>query len=325
MKDDLKNDLLLDMDNFDAPVEIRTWTKEEIQAEERAQAEKSQVSLAKKLVDTEALTYAAKTAVLAGEITCPICRYDSGMLQDFTWDEEKKYIHRSIRDCWCRTAKQLITSIADYVPQGYRHMGGDLKPCEKSKASVVFQQKVIDLLIAHPDKSYAFFGPAGVGKTALSMWLMIAWIKLLSESGTYPGGYVNTKDGCGQIGKPFRSSASKLVRQHHAYITADDKDEAEEPDITVGKLSNSTHPMVWLSEFEKIGPMTEYKYEVLFSIIDELYEKRPSCQLVMDSNLQIGEFEEYFTDKINRRIAELCYVVDYFSEEIQAPTDELMK
>jgi DNA replication protein DnaC len=325
MKDDLNRDL--SMDSFDAPVEIRTWTKEEIWAEGRAQAEKSSVFIAKKMADTAALTDETKNAVIAGEIPCPICRHGSGHLPVCLWDEKKKYAERRSRDCWCREVKQTAMTIADYVPSGYRHMTGALKPCEKSKASIAFQQRVIDLLILKPNASYAFFGPAGVGKTALSMWLMIEWIKMLGRCGTYPGGYVNLEDGrgCGQIGKPFRSSASKLVREHHAYITADDKDEAEEPAITVGKLSDSAHPMVWLAEFEKIGPMTEYKYEVLFSIVDELYEKRPSCQLVMDSNLQLGEFEEYFTDKINRRIAELCYVVDYFSEEIQAPTDELMK
>jgi DNA replication protein DnaC len=203
-------------------------------------------------------------------------------------------------------------------------MIGQLQYCEKSKASPTFQRTVFDQLKEKPLASYAFFGPAGVGKTALSMWLLIDWLKMISSWDAYPGGYVNTKDGARLISKPFRSSASKLVRQHHAYITADDKDEVDEPDITIGRLSNATRPMVWLSEFEKIGPMTEYKFEVLFSIVDELYEKRPSCQLVMDSNLKLGEFEEYFTDKIGRRIAELCYVVNYFNETIEAPTDDQM-
>ena len=224
-----------------------------------------------------------------------------------------------------RTDDLLRQSIANYVPSGYTHMASGLAPSPKSGASAAFQQKVIDRLAADPGKSYAFFGPAGVGKTALSMWLLIDYLRMLAGWDTYPGGYINLESGVAKMCTPMRSSASKLVRQHIAYVNTDNKDECEEPDITVRRIAASGRPMVWIAEFEKIGPMTEYKYEVLFSILDELYEKRPNCQLVIDSNLQLGEFEEYFTDKINRRIAELCYVVNYFSEEIQAPTDVVMR
>jgi hypothetical protein len=121
--------------------------------------------------------------------------------------------------------------------------------------------------------------------------------------------------------QPYRASASTIVRQHHAFVT-DDSGDVATPVITA---SRAEHHPIFVAEMEKIGTMTDYKYEVLFSIIDALYEKRPRTQLVLDSNLSRADFQEYFTDKVSRRVAELCYRIDYFQEEILEPTSEDMR
>lgn len=298
-------------------------TREEILARGLRDAKESTEYITKKFAEMDALDEITIAKVIAGEIKCPICHGNGDFVYTYI-DKRFGDAYRTSIPCWCKKAKRLQRIIEEEVPSGYRHMAGDLLPCDKSAASIAFQQKVTTLVATNPIKSFAFFGPAGVGKTALSMWILIRRLRAINNAGGYPGGYITAKEGVKYVSPIYRSSASNLVRQHHAYIT-DDTGEADEPDITVNDITGTRRPFIMLTEVEKIGPMTDYKFEVMFTILDAMYEKRPSCQLIMDSNLARNAFEEYFTDKVYRRIAELCYVVDFFNETIQMPTDERMQ
>ena len=189
-----------------------------------------------------------------------------------------------------------------------------LAPCEKARAPLAFQQKAIDLMMENPRRSFAFFGDAGAGKTTLATWL---FAQAIARSILFPD------PASGARRRPCRGSASEIVRAHHVYITTE-TDEYTPPEPPVTARLAGWHP-TYISEMEKIGSMTDYKYEVLFTIFEKLYESRPDCQLVMDSNLKLEEFEAHFTDKISRRVAELCYRVNYFEEEILVPTEEKMR
>ena len=205
------------------------------------------------------------------------------------------------------------------IPLGIRAViSRPLKPCERIAAQVpvTFQQEVIDFVKAHPKESFWFRGPAGVGKTVMSGWLQMAAlyrtivVPYVSETGAVPFHW--------RI--PLRASASQIVREHHAYITRND-DSVPEPIIT---FRDAWRPL-FIEEFEKVGPMKDgeqsYKYEVLFTIVDEVYKRRPESQIVIDSNMTGGAFEAYFFDKITRRLAEMCHRVDYFTHEIQKATE----
>jgi hypothetical protein len=277
-----------------------------------AQRFKSKADMLAAFAEWDAMPDEGKREVLRGLRPCPVCggrRRGDGPWRTPGWVYAADM--PCLAPCRCRAWRLYASRFAALVPESLRHMDGALEPCAKAAAPLEFQRRVVELLKAAPAKSYAFFGKAGTGKTSLSMWLFIralkdAWLDDLAD-------------------EPRRSSASSLVRAHHAWIT-DDTGDVPEPAITADWAAHGAGmPRVWLSEMEKIGPQTEYKYEVLFTILDALYEKAPRCQLVLDTNLTLDQFEEYFTDKIARRVAELCWRVDYFAGEILPPGLEAMR
>jgi hypothetical protein len=253
----------------------------------------------------------ARNQIAANKLVCPVCKGEEILYykrRNEVFRADKSTGTSGIR-CPCQGYRILSSEFHRLVPSGYQQVAKSLEPNEKVRASLEFQKRVIDLLKSKKAKSFAFFGHPGCGKTYNSFWLFVNSLTAacVTNQGT----------------SPLRADASAIVRAHHAWVTRDHEDESIKPPIITAEQA-PRHP-VFISEFEKIGAMTDYKYEVLFTIVNAIYEKRPKCQLVIDSNLTIDEFEAYFTDKISRRIAELCYCIDYFNETIIEPTEESMR
>jgi len=291
-----------------------TYTPEQIEAAKAAlatlKAEKEarrQEFLAGMKGQMDSLGERGYLRVASGQIPCPSCA-NQGQV---SFEDERFF-------CWCVKPKGWINLTKALVPRRYfpqMVLLAHIKPSEKSIASIEFQKRVIDAIRANPKGSFAFFGPAGCGKTALSMTLLSKAAQQEADAGR-----TNSKYGVYQSAHIFRCSASAIVDQHHAYITAsDDDDEVEIPDITEYRIRNTATPHVFIAEFEKIGNLTEFRYKTLFTLVDACYETA-GVQFVMDSNLTPAQFEEHFTDKIMRRVAEMCCVVDYFTESISEPT-----
>lgn len=250
---------------------------------------------AQKISEWEALSRDSRNAVLASKERCPLCgNFEGGFI----------YGDAGNITCPCMGYRLFASQFEALVPRNYRHMASGLKPSDKSVTSPGFQAKVIELVRSKPDASYAFYGEAGVGKTSVTIWLLIQALHQY---------YI-----MGHRAAPVRSSVSALVDAYHDFVT-DDSGEVPEPRIT------TRNPVVFLAEMDKLGTLTDYRYKVLFELMDSLYERAPRCQLVIDTNLDRPGFQEYFTDKIARRLTELCYRVDYFTEEILSPTEESMR
>jgi hypothetical protein len=71
-------------------------------------------------------------------------------------------------------------------------------------------------------------------------------------------------------------------------------------------------PHLFLEEIDKVKG-TDFKLNSLFEVIDALYEQEG--QLVLNSNLTPQEFSIAFGSDIERRIAEMCTVVDLFDNK----------
>jgi hypothetical protein len=281
----------------------------------RASNEAERVRVAALVAPWCDLSIETRQQIASERIKCPVCKGYGSFRYSLMSEVPLNFGNSHSHNHFCPCKKVIITAqqLRKHIPQGSTHMIKMPSPSPKSIASIPFQQEVIDLLVSKPSASFALFGPAGTGKTSLSIWLYAqAIIRCFMREPWDLTGVM-----------PMRASASALVRQHHAWITAKDDDDPDEPSITWQKASHN--PCVFLAELEKIGPMTEYKYETLFTIIDTLYENRPQVHLVIDSNLTLDEFEAYFTDKISRRVAEMCYRIDYFDHTIKEPTEERMR
>jgi hypothetical protein len=278
------------------------------------------------IVRGDLVSKADKRKVFNEEMPCPTCGGSTNVtIQELRFPgrlRDESYV------CWCyhfavynELRKKLVPVKFQHMKWlGHKEVGGTIKPYSGGRCTgdVDFQRMVIDCIENHPDEGYIFIGPAGVGKTSLETALFhrALAVEVLHHRRTSLTG----KDAI-----HARSiSTTELLKQHREYVTKslDGDVDVPEPHISVGWIAKTDHPRVFLGEFEKIGKMTEFRYENLFGIVNAMYEKLSNCQLVIDTNLRWpGEFEAEFTDKISSRISSMCWKIDYFKSEITAPLE----
>src|SRR5208282_3047558 len=158
-------------DRWDSDDARPTYTPEQVEAAKAAlatrKAEKEarrQEFLAGMKRQIDFLGERGYLQVASGQIPCPSCAN-----QGQVWFEDKIFI------CWCAKPKGWFNLTKALVPRRYfpqMVLLGHIKPSDKSIASIEFQKRVIDAVRTNPKDSFAFFGPAGCGKTALSMTLL---------------------------------------------------------------------------------------------------------------------------------------------------------
>jgi hypothetical protein len=201
------------------------------------------------------------------------------------------------------------------VPPRYHHMinFATIAPSEASYASVEFQRRVISCIQDNNNDGFAFFGPSGVGKTALACALYAQALFI---------GF--SRYGSSQM--VWRTTAMGIINEHtQRMLTRGDPRPSPVPTLTTVKIKNARTvsnaiPRAFIGEMDKPGgTMTEYKTDTLFAIIEELYAQEG--RLTLDTNLKKDEAMKFLGDKVLRRIGAMSWRIDYFEETIKPPIE----
>jgi hypothetical protein len=249
---------------------------------------------------------------------CPICNGD-------TWNRgewnQQRFTEGGVEevlshlDCPHPIVCGILHQMRLHVAPHDRHMTR-LEPSPLANCDPAWQQKVIEVVKAHPKESFIFYGPAGVGKTSLSTWL---YIQALTR-------YFNRKAGV-RFEKPdvYRVSVQELLTQEREWRTRSLDEEARDiRTLTTALIASESS--IFLEEVDKFGRMTDMKAEVMFALFNEIYKQ--NAQVVMDTNLTMAGFEDYmeggenYSGTMVRRITAMCWKVDYWRQEITPPREQ---
>ena len=171
-------------------------------------------------------------------------------------------------------------------------------------APIELQHQIIKRLRADPDRSFAFFGPSGFGKTS---YIAALWHRAVTQSEGRGCYYVQMCD---------------LVRSLRNYEF--DRDETPElsRQIIRDAVSMGRRPRVFIDEFDKVTA-SEFARNAIHDFIDELYKQSDGTphgvQLVLGTNLDRDEFVQIWGANVLRRIEAVCEIFDFF-EAIAALT-----
>jgi hypothetical protein len=221
-------------------------------------------------------------------------------------------------NCWEYAEKvERFTSIYfANVPERYRNMFlSNLGVIKNPNLTEDRQRTVLAGLKADPNTSYAFFGPAGTSKTT---WTITLYADQLWK-------YVMSGERNPVTRKKIqwfpiqRTTVKKLLDQlqdYNMHRNDLESDTAIIPAITRDKIEYLSHngikTRLFLEEADKIKE-SEARYVNLFEVIDTLYEH--NGQLVINSNMTREEFKNQFGHQFNRRVVEICKIVDLFSKD----------
>ena len=221
-------------------------------------------------------------------------------------------------NCWeyAEKVERFASIYFPSVPVRYRNMFlSNLGAIKNPNLTEERQKTVLSGLKTDPNASYAFFGPAGTSKTTwtIALYADQLWKHVMSgERNPVTGKKI-------QWFPVQRTTVKKLLDQLHDYSMCRNDVESDHvtvPAITRDKVEylsrNGIKTRLFIEEADKIKE-TEARYSNLFEIIDTLYEH--NGQLVINSNMTREEFKNQFGHQFNRRIVEMCKIVDLFLKD----------
>ena len=175
-----------------------------------------------------------------------------------------------------------------------------LQPCAdqtKVFSSAALQRQVISALGSHPDGSFAFFGPSGVGKTTYLAAL-------------YRRAVETQRRGC------FYIQVGDLVRQLRDVECGRTESAYLDREVIREVVESRLRPRVFLDEFDKVT-VTDFARNAVRELIDELYRlagsDSPGAQLVLATELDRDEFAQVWGGNVLRRVEAVCEMFDFFA------------
>ena len=276
---------------------------------------------------------ADETAALLGGGICPLCGLTAAitrtgvngvmaLLKRSVLADGRSHLFDASADCPHLNAVAAHKKFMDTVPKHFQHMKFPIRPHGLPNTTIEFQRQVIKTIEAHPSEGFIFSGPAGCGKTALSTALYHDALDRLYS-----------KDWLPSEPSIWKLKLNDIITAEREWRTRDlDAEDAPEdtreftPDMIANAAKQGHRPSFFLEEMDKIGKITEFRAEVLFALMNALYES--DAQMVIDTNLSLASFEEYFKSDENydgtivRRVFARCWQCDYFERTITPPSEE---
>jgi hypothetical protein len=212
----------------------------------------------------------------------------------------------------CPTCSTYVENLTEFtkrflevVPRAYRHFTlRTLQPYPASPVPTERQAEVIAALKANPDKSYAFFAPAGAGKTVFATAL---FSKMLYRQYVRPHLRWNWFP-------VRRMSAKALLDQHSQWVNARHSEKLE-PEVTSRKIVEATRAgqtyRLFLEDMN--GEDSAARRAAAFDVLNTLHENEG--QLVITSSLTVSEFKRQYGENLFWRIARHCTIIDFFSDK----------
>jgi len=194
-----------------------------------------------------------------------------------------------VQFCECRFKKRCRRLVRLNVPEqwhGLRLL--DLKPWDKIKDvfPIADQEKLIQELHDNALEGHFFIGPSGVGKSRFlyTLYQEALWSKKATFCSKTSDLVSALKD----------NEFQRLPEERwHEIVTSDDIRRRETP----------IH--IFLDEFDKI-PSTDFVYNMIFKLIDTIYEFPSRAKLSVCTNLSPAYFEEIWGKALFRRLTEVC-------------------
>jgi DNA replication protein DnaC len=179
------------------------------------------------------------------------------------------------------------------IPALYRWADlATIAPSTKSRLALRSQQKAIDALRNNPDGSYAFFGPAGTGKTALMAALFRHAANNAYNKRTI---WIHMADWLSDL-KEFENGRTK-----------------RRPLLPRDISSGVGIPSLFIDEFDKLPNLSDFTLNNVASLLDGAY--RIGAQVALTTNLTREGFATTFGANIPRRVIERCVPVDLFDKK----------
>ena len=180
----------------------------------------------------------------------------------------------------------------------------ELKASNKCRLPIEQQEANLALVKRNLDSSFLMFGPAGTGKTTLTIalyrkavanWAHRSWLNYLNNVKPLPQSV-------------WRVSAKTLLDQFHSYAISRERVDQEgntkpvpAPEVNREKIVAAAQaglkPRLFLEEIDKIKP-TRFRLDSLFEVIDAIYEN--NGQIVINTNMTQEQLAEFFGDTDER-------------------------
>ena len=165
--------------------------------------------------------------------------------------------------CRCLVYKNWWRTFSTNVPPHDQSiLLGSISPSSYSTLALNNQAAVIEQIRKAPTESYAFYGPAGTGKTTLGVAL-------------YDAALWNSPESCQPATTPFvwRVSAKLLMEDFVAFATSKEIDGkvAKEPRVNrraiIKAVQRGFRPCLFLEEIDKVL-YTQFKSDSLWELFD---------------------------------------------------------
>jgi DNA replication protein DnaC len=231
-----------------------------------------------------------------GKAPCPVC-----------FGEGRRASEGRMVECPCRFFKEFFRELDKNVLVHHRETKlNELAPSTLSRLPAEQQTAVISRLQSAPDNGWAFFGPAGLGKTTYTTAL---YRRALQENLMQTYGKAKPvsvwRVSVKQLTDEFREQSMTVGQEEMKPVT---------PTVSRAKIklavANGVRPKLFLEEVDKIS-LTDFRRDSLFEIFSVLHEA--NGQLVLNSNLSMQSFGDVYGDTFAWRVREMCNVEDFFS------------
>ncbi len=161
------------------------------------------------------------------------------------------------------------------------------------------QCRLLRLLKEHPEDSFAFFGPTGVGKTTLLCALYRHALRTQLRA-------------CWYVQMP------RLLADLRGLELGTEREPCLSRRMVQDAALDRLRPRIFIDEFDKVR-VTDFALNAVGELIDQLYalsgREGRGVQLVTATNLTRTEFVRVWGNHILRRIEAVCRVLDFFEAE----------
>jgi hypothetical protein len=202
------------------------------------------------------------------------------------------------------------------IPEKFLWVNQNIQPNSQSRLSLEEQAKLYKEIVQDKkwNEGWAFFAPAGYGKTTTS-WLLYKYAvrqnlihSLKSGEREFTLGWQRehgyTPCYCWHI----------VLPEYLAQIQASWTDETvERPKLIFDKFAKAKEqgfrPRLFLEEIDKVKEGSEWANNILFNLFNAVDKHK--AQLVFDTNLSKQQFMNRFGEPITRRVKENCNVREW--------------
>jgi hypothetical protein len=206
---------------------------------------------------------------------------------------------------------QYKNAVAE-IPEKFRDVNTNIRPSTKSRLPLEEQAKLYKEIIQDRkfNEGWAFFAPAGYGKTTVS-WLLYKYAirqNLARALWTGKDEFVLRDKNPGY--RPCYCWHIVLPEYLQQIQASWNDDTIERPKMIFDQFPKATRdgftPRLFVEEIDKVKEGSEWANNIIFTLFNAVDKHK--AQLVFDTNLSKQQFMNRFGEPIARRVKENCNI-----------------